>query len=88
MDNYIIQQISPLITLLQVESGYVNNKDEVYDESGIFIDFLTELGSKVRKNKVPVFSSLLLKKLGFWADHNRKTRDNSYYYLLCNSHLS
>ena len=53
MNNKVIQHINSLITLLRVESGYVNQKGEVYDESGIFIDFPRELGSQSRENLVP-----------------------------------
>ena len=52
MDNKRIGDISSLITLLQVESGYVNHRGNVYDESGIFIDFPRELGSRRSKKNL------------------------------------
>lgn len=52
MDNKVIQGISSLVTLLRVESGYVNKRGEIYDKNGIFIDFPRELGSQFRENLV------------------------------------
>ena len=50
MNDKKIQNINSLITLLEVESGYVNQKGGIYDQNGIFIDFPRELGSMTRKN--------------------------------------
>lgn len=46
METKIIQPINLPFTLLQVKSGYTNQKGEVYDKNGVFIDFPRELGSK------------------------------------------
>lgn len=53
MDNAnhkLVQPSDSLVTLLHVESGYTNDKGEVYDRDGVFIDFPRELGSKQRQN--------------------------------------
>lgn len=50
MDSQLIQRMSSLITMLRVESGYVNQRGEIYDRSGTFIDFPRELGSQNADN--------------------------------------
>lgn len=59
METKIIQPINLPFTLLQVKSGYTNQKGEVYDKNGVFIDFPRELGSKKRNNLV---SSSVIKR--------------------------
>jgi capsular polysaccharide biosynthesis protein len=47
--NYnLLHPSNALVSLLKVESGYTNDKGEVYDKNGLFIDFPRELGSKQR----------------------------------------
>ncbi|MGD1852021.1 MAG: DUF563 domain-containing protein [Cyanophyceae cyanobacterium] len=42
--------LSPIVTALTIDNGFVNSAGEVYDKNGTFIDFPRELGSKKRKN--------------------------------------
>lgn len=46
----IVQSSESLVSFLQVKNGITNNKGELYDGNGCFIDFPRELGSKQRKN--------------------------------------
>ncbi len=42
--------LSPIVTALTVDNGFINSAGEAYDKNGTFIDFPRELGSKKRKN--------------------------------------
>lgn len=68
-----------LVTLLRVEAGCTNNKGEVYDGSGVFIDFPRELGSKTRKNLDPlaVAKHFQSKVVGCFV---QERRNYSYYH--------
>lgn len=49
--NYnIVQSDELLVTLLHVKDGFTNDKGEIYNRNGCFIDFPRELGNKQRKN--------------------------------------
>ncbi|MEO1402870.1 MAG: glycosyltransferase family 61 protein [Cyanobacteria bacterium J06635_1] len=67
------------MSLLRVDSGYINNKGEIYDENGVFIDFPRELGSKTRSNLDPstVVKQLRNKRVACLV-HER--RNYSYYH--------
>ncbi len=75
----LIQSSSSLVTLLRVESGYINDKGDVYDKSGAFIDFPRELGSKTRSNldTSSVAKRFTNKSVGCFV-HER--RNYSYYH--------
>lgn len=52
-NSTLVQSSDASVTLLRVEAGYTNDKGEVYNKTGVFIDFPRELGSKKRKDIDP-----------------------------------
>ncbi|MBT9316123.1 glycosyltransferase family 61 protein [Leptothoe spongobia] len=47
-NSTLMQSEDAVVTVLRVKAGYTNDKGEVYDRDGRFIDFPRELGSKQR----------------------------------------
>lgn len=75
----LIQTGDVPVTLLRVEAGYTNNKGEVYDKNGVFINFPRELGSKQRANIDPasVKRQFKQKRVGCVV---QERRNYSYYH--------
>ncbi|MEM9908804.1 MAG: glycosyltransferase family 61 protein [Cyanobacteria bacterium P01_D01_bin.44] len=78
-DRKLIQSTDSLATLLRVDAGYANNKGEIYDNNGVFIDFPRELSSKNRSNLdfSSVIKQLCNKRVACLV-HER--RNYSYYH--------
>lgn len=49
-DNRSIKSNDSIATVLRVKLGFTNDKGEIYDKNGVFIDFPRELGHKTRAN--------------------------------------
>ncbi|MEA5463124.1 glycosyltransferase family 61 protein [Leptothoe sp. PORK10 BA2] len=75
----LIQTNNSPVTLLRVKAGYTNDKGEVYDKNGVFIDFPRELGSKQRANLDPasVDKQFKTKVVGCFV---QERRNYSYYH--------
>ncbi|MEM7063089.1 MAG: glycosyltransferase family 61 protein [Cyanobacteria bacterium P01_B01_bin.77] len=78
-NHKLIQSSDSSVTLLQVEAGYTNDKGEVYNQDGVFIDFPRELGSKQRKdlNPASVDKQFKNKVVGCFV---QERRNYSYYH--------
>ena len=73
------QSRDSLVTLLRVNSGFINDKGEIYDRDGKFIDFPRELGSKTRGDldRAAVARHFTNKCVGCFV---QERRNYSYYH--------